>query len=450
MSAYSTLVLASSPVVYYRLGESTGTTAVDSSGHGINGTYIGTFTLGEAGAIKSDPDTAVLFGPPSAPGGAGLVAVSANAALLLPIVTYEAWFKTTDVQGDTIISANAFGGSYFIMVQVTATGQVEAQTPWLSSLTSPLSYNDAGWHLMNLTYDGTTETLYIDGAAVASGMGTPTAISGTPQLFLAERIDTDSNNFFGVLDEVAIYPTALSPATITAHYNNKVATMSAYSTLILAGNPVAYYRLGESSGTVAVDSSGNSQTGTYSGTFTLGEPGAIKGDPNTCVLFVSSGDGQMASVLNTTPLAVDTYTSEAWVKLVSLTSAAGAIRPGVGHYGFLFVEGDFYDGNAVLIEAGTFTTGQWYHVVTVCSPTGTLGYINGVLVGSTATVMIDCTTDFLLANAFSNFLDGFMDEAALYNYGLSPAQILAHYNLGKNGKPPTGGSFFAWWGQLDE
>jgi concanavalin A-like lectin/glucanase superfamily protein len=65
-SAYSQVVLAKGPVGYWRLGEASGLAAFDSSGSGIDGTYNGSPSLGQAGAIADDPDTAVgLNGPDS-------------------------------------------------------------------------------------------------------------------------------------------------------------------------------------------------------------------------------------------------------------------------------------------------------------------------------------------------------------------------------------------------
>jgi hypothetical protein len=49
-----------SPIGYWRLGESEGTTATDRSGNSLNGTYDGA-TLGVPGVIGSDSDTAVYF-----------------------------------------------------------------------------------------------------------------------------------------------------------------------------------------------------------------------------------------------------------------------------------------------------------------------------------------------------------------------------------------------------
>ena len=56
---YSGVVLAKLPVGYWRLGESAGPAAFDSSGSGYHGQYKGTPNFGQPGAIVNDPDTAI-------------------------------------------------------------------------------------------------------------------------------------------------------------------------------------------------------------------------------------------------------------------------------------------------------------------------------------------------------------------------------------------------------
>src|SRR5690348_17166582 len=60
-SSYAEAVLAKKPVAYWRLGESRGPDALDSTGAGHKGVYHGRPTLGQRGAIKGDEDTAVKF-----------------------------------------------------------------------------------------------------------------------------------------------------------------------------------------------------------------------------------------------------------------------------------------------------------------------------------------------------------------------------------------------------
>src|SRR2546429_2006240 len=54
LSTYPSVILGDSPSAYYRLGEASGTTAFDSSGHNQHGTYLGGPTLGQPGALRSE------------------------------------------------------------------------------------------------------------------------------------------------------------------------------------------------------------------------------------------------------------------------------------------------------------------------------------------------------------------------------------------------------------
>ena len=51
-AAYASVVLGDTPTGYWRLGESSGTTASDASGNGLAATYNGGFTLGAGGALS--------------------------------------------------------------------------------------------------------------------------------------------------------------------------------------------------------------------------------------------------------------------------------------------------------------------------------------------------------------------------------------------------------------
>src|SRR5690349_13621690 len=59
---YQQVVLADSPLAYWRFGESAGTVADDiSAGGGANADYTNGPTLGVAGLLGGDTDTAVAF-----------------------------------------------------------------------------------------------------------------------------------------------------------------------------------------------------------------------------------------------------------------------------------------------------------------------------------------------------------------------------------------------------
>src|SRR4051794_24888935 len=74
----------------------------------------------------------------------------------------------------------------------------------------------------------------------------------------------------------------------------------------------AYWRLGETSGTLACDATGVN-SGAYQGGYSLGSPGAIAGDSNTAVSL--DGSTGQVSVPDSSSLDTgDAFSIEAWVK----------------------------------------------------------------------------------------------------------------------------------------
>src|SRR5262249_41512602 len=83
-----------------------------------------------------------------------------------------------------------------------------------------------------------------------------------------------------------------------------------YSSVILADNPVGYWRLGEPPAqTTAFDSSPFGRNGTYNGAVTRGVPGAIVDDPNTAAAF----SGGFVSIPGGPFNFANNFSLEAWV-----------------------------------------------------------------------------------------------------------------------------------------
>jgi hypothetical protein len=88
-----------------------------------------------------------------------------------------------------------------------------------------------------------------------------------------------------------------------------------YMSTVLADNPAAYWRLGELSGATAVNVVNSpAGDGTYSGSFTLGRPGALLNDVNTAVGF--NGGALQTSITTGNALfsGRTVLTFEFWVK----------------------------------------------------------------------------------------------------------------------------------------
>jgi hypothetical protein len=207
--SYSAVVLADAPAAYWRMGETSGTTMTDASTNGNTGTYAGTVTLGQPGALAGDKGTAVAFD-----GHTAGATVPSSPSLTVTRITIELWIKKISESGYGIyVAKNYFqllNDSYNGRLQFRATGDAD---PVLSSST-PLALNR--WYYVVATYDGTVASLFIDGKLD----GTHPAVAVIPQndgvLYIGRRGDGFFNN--AVLEEVAIYPTALSADRVAAHW----------------------------------------------------------------------------------------------------------------------------------------------------------------------------------------------------------------------------------------
>src|SRR6185295_11167910 len=99
-SPYSAAVAADGPTAYWRLGETSGTTTIDSAGFN-NGTYFPTVTLGASPVLVNETDRAVDFAA-----GNGRAEI-ANVPELNPAgpFTVEAWTRPNAGAGGIILSS---------------------------------------------------------------------------------------------------------------------------------------------------------------------------------------------------------------------------------------------------------------------------------------------------------------------------------------------------------
>jgi hypothetical protein len=215
-SAYVASVLADSPLAYYRKGEASGTTMVDASGNGRDGVYSGGFTLGTAGAT-TDGDTQVTYN-----GSTGKATV-ADAAWMNPtFLTVEAFVMQPSSSGEKMIASRDAGGSsrqwqFYWANTRKLSANVWRQDGVFQSIQSVALTNGVTYHSA-LTWDGTTEILYVNGVLAASVAFAGTnlkSVSGQP-INVANLLGSEF--WLGTIDELAIYGTALSGTRIAAHY----------------------------------------------------------------------------------------------------------------------------------------------------------------------------------------------------------------------------------------
>jgi hypothetical protein len=529
-SAYGRAVAADRPIGWWRLGDTSGTAAVDQMGAN-NGTYSATgVTKGQPALVPAETDKAVAFN-----GSSGSAAVPATAALnVARTITLEAWIKPTSLPATGVFrSVMTKAEAYALQFNGPRLEFTVVQSGTRRRLQTPAGVIVAGgtYHVVG-TFDGTTQRLYVNGTQVATAALTGSASTSTAPLVIGSW-DGRQEFFSGTIDEPAVYGTVLSAAQVRAHYDagsaaslaapsgltasaqspsqvdlgwfdNSVAetgqvlerstdssfaspttialpanqqsysdtgltagttywyrlkavngaTSSAYSNVaqvstpapasyaanVIADRPVSYWRLGETSGTIAGDTT-VANPGTYEGPPTLGATSLLDTDQaDHAVAFDGAGDdvrvGQSGSLDITGPITV-----EAFVRPTSLP-AAGSFRTIVAKTGSYALELNGPTVEFTLLQvgvsrrlqapAGTIVAGRAYQVAGTFDGTTQRLYVNGRQVASAAlSGATDVTINGVRIGSWDGtqqFFAGTIDEAAVYSKALSAAQVASHYS----------------------
>jgi hypothetical protein len=228
VSGYASGVLADGAGNYWSLGESSGSTAVDSGPSFSDATVQAGVTRGAAGAVAGVADMASTFSGTST----GWASTKSFLTGAPESFTTEAWVKTTSTGGGKIIGygSSSTGPSYTYdrHTYLSGTGKIVfgVLSPNLTKLvvTSPASYNDGAWHHVVSVLSPAGLQLYVDGVRVAQRTDVTSAypyrgfwrIGGDNLANWANRGTSDY--LAGSIDEVAIYPTALTETQIAEHY----------------------------------------------------------------------------------------------------------------------------------------------------------------------------------------------------------------------------------------
>ena len=216
---YTETVRADGAVSYWPLGESSGSTAHDQAAT-LDLTINGGVTRGRPGALKADANTAFSFNGSSSGYLASKTAITAPQTF-----SVEAWFQTTSASGGKIIgfgnSATGNSTSYDRHVYLDAQGRVSfgIYSGAQQTVTSPARYNDGKWHHVVASMSPAGMVLHLDGQRVASRADTTSAqaISGFWRIG-GDTTWSGSGYLNGLIDEAAVYPTVLSPATVARHF----------------------------------------------------------------------------------------------------------------------------------------------------------------------------------------------------------------------------------------
>jgi hypothetical protein len=316
------------------------------------------------------------------------------------------------------------------------------------------------WTYIAVTYSVSNSKLrlYINGKLdKETAITTPITTNNNP-LYIGRGFSGENGSMNGLIDEVKIYSTALTPQEILKDYNQKSTTTFGLTTQTLGGtstsltycipgdgsscsNPLADWNFEENIGTTTKDISGNNITSTLTNTtWTTGKTGSG--------LNFDGATSNIGTSLSFSGLTA--YTSEAWVKANHINGTGDHAS-----YGFtvmaaspdpsnlplwLSVLGSEirtvnFSNSAQMTSGANITTGVWYHIAVTAVENGTVQvYVNGLLKGTFTAGSTDAIGNFTIGDLRPgrqiNF-DGAIDNVRVYNYVRTPAQIAYDFNRGQ-------------------
>ena len=243
-TSYDQTVLANAPAAYWRLGETSGTAAVDTSGKGNGGSYSGGVTLASAGLIN-DPNTAATFD-----GNDDRMYFNDSASLSpTAAISVEAWVRPTVVPTAAGSGWHLFakwntallyiqGGASPKFVFTLYNSATASYGPYAASTTTVAA--GSTYHVVG-TYDGASLRIYVNGGLQATVARSGAVYDSTFGGVLAGGGwgTLPSPAFKGRLDEIAIYSSALSASTVQQHYTAGTTAAFTVSSSITNGSTLA-------------------------------------------------------------------------------------------------------------------------------------------------------------------------------------------------------------------
>jgi len=227
--SYSDTVLGDSPIGFWLLNETSGTTGDDLTANNNNLTFVNSPTLNVATGLAGIPVGITFDGTndrlDTATVATFSVASNTNWSM-------ETWIKTNTASGGVFAAwrdATGLGSGITVALSINlfGAGSIGAFTADTAgnglSISHANSYNDNAWHHVVISAtNGGALRLYIDAVDRANTTTARNATASNREIIVAAN-DGGGNvytNFYtGTSTAVSVYNTALSAAQVLAHYN---------------------------------------------------------------------------------------------------------------------------------------------------------------------------------------------------------------------------------------
>ncbi len=421
-------------VGHWMLDEMSGLIAHDSSGGGHDGTMTN--------MSVSDWTTGALNGALDFDGVNDYVNIG-NQLSHVNALTVAVWVYPTDIAVDQQIVSKGFDGTRTQWELKTSSSDCKVSfrhwQPGEVGVQSIQTLPESTWTHVAGTYDGTTWKIYFNGVLDNQNVAGPIVETSRNLLIGAVDINGSPGQFWkGKLDDIRLYNYALDSAEIA-----QLALMGTSAGL------VGYWKLDETSGTTAYDSSPIGNNGTLtsmdpSSDWVTGKiDGGLEFDGNNDRVIIADND----TLDNTQYLTVSVWAYPTTLDGNPRCPVSKRVDPSTQYSYSLF----FYTGNRLFVDISgndnrfstnrVFTPNQWYHLAVVFDGTQPSAsrvkvYVDGAL-DKTATESSSTIPNTssqlvigLLSGNNSGYFRGIIDDVRIYRKALSESQIQALYNMG--------------------
>ena len=286
--------------------------------------------------------------------------------------------------------------------------------------------------------------IYLNGVLDKSCTMSHAFTSSVQSLFIGRHPYPGFEYFYeGIIDDVRIYNAALSDSEIYALYRATGGTGGPDPSL------VGHWKLDETTGTDAIDSSGNGNDGTMEGSMDA-EDDSVPGKSGTALDFDGTDDYIKTNTAIFNPSTTN-FTASLWVRPTALDLDAGADRAiltqnngtGTGR-GWLYIDAGnqklaSFIGGGGKDSGHTLQINNWIHITLVydVSTDSITWYINGVQGPTNTSVGMETATGELYigsGKAGQQNFKGKIDDVRIYNRALSAAEIASLYGNTGGGK----------------